>query len=75
GVGIFVAANDYKVEIPLEDFVRYDVIFATSMNGDRLSLRDKGPIWIIYPMSDHRELRDPAYNQRLIWQLVRIELE
>lgn len=75
GVGAFVAANDYRVEIPLEDFVKYDVIFATSMNGKRLSLRDKGPIWIVYPMTDHQELRDPTYNARLIWQLVKIELK
>ncbi len=75
GVGAFVAANDYRVEIPLEDFVKYDVIFATSMNGQRLSLRDKGPIWIVYPMTDHQELRDPTYNARLIWQLVKIELK
>lgn len=75
GMGVFVAANDYRVEIPLEDFVNYDVIFATSMNGNRLSLRDKGPIWIIYPMTDNPELHDSAFNARLIWQLVKIELK
>ena len=75
GIGVFVAANDYKVEIPLRDFVEYDVIFATAMNGKRLSLRDKGPIWVIYPMTDNKELQDPAYNQRLVWQLVKIEVK
>jgi hypothetical protein len=75
GVGVFIAANDYRVEIPLEDFAKYDVIFATSMNGNRLSLRDKGPIWLVYPMSDHVELQDSVFNSRLIWQLVKIELK
>lgn len=68
------AANDYQIEIPRSDFENYDVVFATSMNGRRLSLRDKGPIWVIYPMSQHAELRDAIYNDRLIWQLVRVEL-
>lgn len=71
---ILTAANEYAVEIPISDFETYDVIFATSMNGRRLSLRDKGPIWVIYPMSQHSELRDAVYNDRLIWQLVRIEV-
>ena len=46
-----------------------------AMNGKRLSLRDKGPIWVIYPMTDNKELQDPAYNQRLVWQLVKIEVK
>jgi hypothetical protein len=68
------AANDYSVEIDLSEFERYEVIFATSMNGQPLSRRDKGPIWVIYPMDQYEELQDPSYNNRLIWQLVRVEL-
>lgn len=74
-VGRFVAANDYSVEIDLAEFDRYDVIFATHMNGKPLSRRDKGPVWVIYPMDQHPELKDPAWNNRLIWQLVRVELK
>ncbi|MBV1864115.1 MAG: hypothetical protein KUG74_06720 [Rhodobacteraceae bacterium] len=69
------AENDYIVEIPTHDFLDYDVVLALSQDGKRLSLRDMGPIWLIYPMSDHPELADPSYNNRLIWQLVRVELE
>ncbi|WP_118137159.1 molybdopterin-dependent oxidoreductase [Oceanicella sp. SM1341] len=69
------AVNDYTVEVDLAEFEQYDVIFALAMNGERLSLRDKGPIWVIYPMDDHAELQDPSYNNRLIWQLVKVELK
>lgn len=69
-----IAANDYEIEVPVEDFRKYDVIFATKQDGKPLSRRDKGPIWVIYPMTDHRELQDSIYNQRLIWQLVRMEV-
>lgn len=67
------AANDYYVDIPTSDFQRYSVILALEADGARLSRREKGPLWVMYPMSDHPELRDPVYNARLIWQVVRIE--
>lgn len=69
-----VAANQYAVDIPTGDFAAYDVIFAMQANGQRLSLRDKGPLWVIYPLDDHKELQDPLYNIRLIWQLTEVEL-
>jgi hypothetical protein len=64
-----VAANDYAVTIPREDFEDYQVILAMSQNGKRLSLRDRGPLWIIYPRDGHPELRTPVMNTRWIWQL------
>ena len=69
-----VAANDYAIDIPLSDFTKYDVILALQTNGERLTIRDKGPIWLMYPLDDHTELQDPMFNNRLIWQLTVIEL-
>ncbi|WP_282604555.1 molybdopterin-dependent oxidoreductase [Pelagibius sp. Alg239-R121] len=68
------AANDYTVEIPVSDFLRYPVILAMEMNGKRLTLRDKGPIWIVYPRDQYPELDDPLINGRWIWQLKRLEI-
>jgi len=69
------AANDYSVEIPVSDFLDYDVILAITMDGERLTLRDKGPLWIVYPRDDHPELSSPLINSRWIWQLVALELK
>jgi hypothetical protein len=69
----FVAANDYYVDIPTEDFRTYDVILAMEADGKPLSRREKGPLWLMYPISDYSELNDPIYLRRLIWQVVRIE--
>lgn len=69
-----VAANDYAIDIPLSDIFEYDVILAMQANGVRLTRRDKGPIWLMYPIDDHAELQDPAYTIRLIWQLTVMEL-
>ena len=69
----FVAANDYYVDIPTRDFSDFDAILAMEANGEKLSRREKGPLWLMYPISDHAELKDPIYLRRLIWQVVRIE--
>ena len=71
----FTAVNDYFVDIPTDDFRHYDAILAIEANGERLSRRDKGPIWLMYPISSHPELQDPIYLRRLIWQVVRIEAQ
>lgn len=72
---VLTAVNDYSVEVPYDDFVNYEVVFAMSADGEAFSRRDKGPIWVVYPMSDHEELQDPLYNSRLIWQLVKVEIK
>ena len=52
-----IAANDYFVDIPTQDFRDYDAILAMEADGKQLSRRDKGPLWLMYPISDHAELR------------------
>lgn len=73
-VAHLVAANDYALDVPVSDFDTYNVILALEANGEALSRRDKGPIWLMYPLDDHVELQDPTYTIRLIWQLTAIEL-
>ena len=68
------AINDYAVGVPYEDILNYDVILATRMNGEEMSIRDKGPIWVMYPISDFPELSDSLYSSRLVWQVDRLKL-
>ena len=69
----FTAANDYSIDVPTEDFRDYDAVLAMEADGERLSRRDKGPLWLMYPLSENPELNGPVYNARLIWQVVRVE--
>jgi hypothetical protein len=71
---VAVALNDYEVVIPLSDFLDYDVVFATALDGAPLSRRDKGPIWVMYPVDHHPELRQSIYDNRQIWQLKAVTL-
>lgn len=69
------AINDFSVKIPASDAFEYNVILALFSDGQKMSIRDKGPIWLIYPMDDHEELRDDSYNSRIIWQLTSLSVE
>jgi hypothetical protein len=63
------ALNDYDATVPLADFQSYEVLLALRMNGRLMPLRDKGPVWIIYPWSDHPELDDFLTREKSVWQL------
>lgn len=68
-----IAANDYKVTIPLSDFAKYDVLLATHIDDQELRLRTKGPIWMIYP--DGVDLPPLVRQERMIWQLTEMHVE
>lgn len=72
---VLTALNDYSVTVPAADVLDYEVILAILMNGERMSVREKGPVWVIYPMDDNPELQEASYNDRLIWQLAKIRLQ
>ena len=69
-----LALNDYRVDIPLEDAQRWDVVLATALDDKPMSVRDKGPLFIIYPFDSHAELRNALYFSRCAWQLKAIEV-
>jgi hypothetical protein len=64
------AANDYQITYPVSDATDYDVIIATQMDGDEMSVREKGPLWVIYPISDLPDVNNHIFKSRQIWQLV-----
>ena len=70
-----IALNDYRISIPVSDFENFDVILATRINGSEMSVRDRGPIWLIYPWSSEPVLRDEVYFARSIWQLRMIQVQ
>jgi hypothetical protein len=69
------ALNDYTVEIPIEDFLNYDVLLATEMNGEEMLVRDKGPIWIVYPRDQEPALQDRKLHDRWVWQLKALQVQ
>jgi hypothetical protein len=75
GVSMRVAAlNDYDADVPVADFRQHAVILATRNNGEVMSIRDKGPIWVIYPMDKDPSLRTETTYTRSVWQVKSIEI-
>lgn len=68
------ALNDYVIDVDIEEFYRFDVVVAYTMDGDPLLASDKGPLWIVYPRDQHGELQDIRYDYRWVWQLNRLEV-
>ncbi|WP_293576295.1 molybdopterin-dependent oxidoreductase [Phaeobacter sp.] len=68
------AINDYSVTIPLEDVSRDGAMIAYRMNGAPMSVRDKGPLWIVYPYDEDPRFQTEVIYSRSIWQLDRIEV-
>jgi hypothetical protein len=67
------AINDYAIEVPLTDAVEGGPIIAYRINEKILSVRDKGPLWIVYPYDSDADYRSEVVYARSIWQLDRIE--
>jgi hypothetical protein len=69
-----IAHNDYAVEIPLSDVTTKGALIAFKRNGDTMHLREKGPIWIVFPYDHDAMYRSEVVHSRSIWQLARIEI-
>lgn len=69
------ALNDYTIEIPVDDFLIHGAIFATHMDGVPMSIRNKGPIMVIYPFDEKPQLKIETYFARSIWQIKNISVK
>ena len=72
---VAVALNDYKTEIPFDDAQKHDVIVARLMNDKPMPVREKGPLFIIYPFDSKPELKAEAYYNRSPWQLSSLQVQ
>lgn len=64
-----IAHDDYEVSIPVSDLIEYDTLFAVSMNGERLTMKNKGPVWLLYANENRPSISPELLNARMIWQL------
>lgn len=69
------AINDYAVDIPVAEALQDPAIVAYKMNGKPMSVREKGPLWIVYPYDQNKKFQAEVYYSRSIWQLDRIVVE
>jgi hypothetical protein len=70
-----IALNDYEATIPMSDADTYDVLLALRQNGKLMRVRDKGPIWIIYPASQPDAHVANPHNLKMVWQLAKLRVQ
>lgn len=60
--------DNFVVTIPISDFKRWKVILAHSQNAQRLTMSTKGPLWIMYPIDDHKaDLNNNLTRPKIAW--------
>jgi hypothetical protein len=67
-----VALDDYRVEIPFSDAIKYPIVIARLLDNKPMALRDKGPLFIVYPFDSYNELHQDIYYTRSVWQLSKL---
>ena len=69
-----IALNDYAVDIPVSDATADGPIIAYAVDGHALPVRNRGPLWIVYPYDAKADYRSEVVYSRSIWQLNRIDV-
>lgn len=69
------ALNDYFAEVPMRDATDLDTMLATRQNGKPMSIREKGPLFLIYPFDQNHDLYNEEYFSRSVWQIKEIEVQ
>lgn len=69
-----IALNDYKVDLPVGDALKFNLVLARLMDDKPMPVRDKGPLFIIYPFDADEVLRNERYYSRSAWQLKTIDV-
>lgn len=68
-----LALNDYEIEFPLAAALENNAMIAYRRNGEAMSVREKGPYWIVFPYDDidGDQVSVRAWS---VWQLVSLTL-
>ena len=74
GTIVATALNDYQIEWQVSDAIESGAVIATRRNGQALEVRDKGPLWIVFPYDSDPKFRTETVYAYSIWQLVKISV-
>ncbi|UHS63979.1 oxidoreductase [Agrobacterium vaccinii] len=70
-----VALNDYVSTLPMSDIDKFKVILAMKRDGNYMEVREKGPLFVIYPYDTSAELQTQTYYTRSAWQVAKLKVE
>ncbi len=67
------AVNGYRIVIPFDVFAAETTIIAYSRNGQPMTVREKGPLWVVFPFDADAKFRSDRYKSYAIWSLISVE--
>ncbi|WP_223635957.1 oxidoreductase [Rhodobacter sp. TJ_12] len=68
------ALNDYAVDIPVAELGPSSPLLADRRDGQMMTIREKGPLWLVYPYDQGPDYRNEIVYSRSVWQVDRIEV-
>lgn len=72
---IVTAINDYSSTIPIQDLRKWPIVLATRIDGKVIPIREKGPIFVIYPFDTFPETKNEVSFFRSVWQVKSLEVQ
>jgi hypothetical protein len=73
-VAVFVALDDYRIEIPIAELRKWPIMLATRSDGEPLTVADGGPSRIVYPLHAHPRAAAPELRSNWVWNVETIEI-
>lgn len=71
----FVALNDFRADISVEDARTIDIVLAYKRNGEYMPVREKGPLFVVFPFTDDPALAVESRFAQSVWQVARITVK
>ncbi|MFZ1775283.1 MAG: molybdopterin-dependent oxidoreductase [Rhizobiaceae bacterium] len=69
------AKNDYAAEVPLERANEFSAIVDIDMDGEKLTVRNGGPLFLLHPIVSKTSNPQETYESYSIWQVCEIEVD
>ena len=67
------ALNDYSVMVPANVLREDGAILAYHLNGGEMSVREKGPFWVIFPYDADEQFQTDTYWAYSVWQVKSVD--
>ncbi|WP_429176657.1 hypothetical protein [Aeromonas salmonicida] len=68
------ALNGYQQVVDLALFEEAPLTLVRHEDGKPLTRRNKGPLWLLIPLSSYPKLDIPLIHNCMVWQVTRIEI-
>ena len=67
--------TDYTAETRMADLARFHAILALKRDGQYLEVRDKGPLFMLFPFDSSPELQSQRFYSQSTWQIASMNIE